>query len=349
MAEKTAYSSKSAFDPKAWRGLLHPRYWLSWCSLGLLALLAWVPTRLRDALCLLLAYPAALVPTRPRRICYANLRTAFPELKPKECRRIYRQMLGTGLCVFAAYAEPSVLPKWLLAWRWQAVGLEHLEAARAQGKAVIFIAPHALAIDRCGLYLSYSGLHMCTMVHQQNNAVYDWFLNAQRLRFGGAVYERSAGLRTLIRELKAGHSCFFLPDQDLGRENSLFADFCGVPKATVTTLPKLAQVSGAAVMQLFSVYNVKKACFEVHFSPIFENYPSGDVLADLTRMNAVIEQMVREHKEQYMWFLRYFKTRPEPDYPNIYANLHFSSFKKGASIDYAGRRRPYTDPRVKKD
>ena len=339
-------NQKAAFNPKAWRRLLKLRYLPAWLSLGLLGLLAFIPNRLRDVLCIALSYPAALVPTRPRRISYANLRTAFPELSAKECRRIFRCMVAVGLAVFVGYAEPSVLPTALLKRRWQVFGQEHLAKARARGKAIIFVAPHALAIDRCGLYLSWSGLEMCTMVHQQNNPVYDWFLNAQRLRFGGAVYERSSGLRTLIRELRAGRSCFFLPDQDLGRENSLFCNFFGVPKATVTTLPKLAAVSGASVLQLFSVYNFKTACYEVHFMPLSDAYPSGDLAADLNCMNQVIESAVRAHKEQYMWFLRFFKSRPTPDYPNIYANLHFSSFKKGASIDYAGRRRPYQDPRA---
>lgn len=336
----TGTTESAAFDPSSWKQLLHPKYWLSWCGLGLLCLLALIPNRLRDAISVVFSYIGALVPTRPRRLAYANLRTAFADYSAKDCRRVYRKMLAVGCSVFMAYAEPTVLPVWLLKRRWKVVGAEHLAEARAAGKPIIFIAPHSLAIDRCGLYLSYAGLHMCTMMHSQRNKVYDWFLNQQRLRFGGAVYERSAGLRTILRELKQGHSCFFLPDQDLGRENSMFVNFMGVPKATLTTLPKMAKVGRATVMQLYSVYNLKTACFEVHFSPVFKNYPSGDLKADLTLMNEVIEQEVRKDPPQYMWFLRYFKTRPDDSYPNIYANLHISSFKRGKSIDYAARRKP---------
>ena len=155
---------------------------------------------------------------------------------------------------------------------------------------------------------------MCTMVHAQRNPVYDWFLNQQRLSFGGAVYERSSGLRTLIRELKNGRSCFFLPDEDLGRDSSRFINFLGVPKATVSTLPKLAKVTDAVTMQLFSVYNLKTANFEVHFSEPFADFPSNDL-----------------------------KTRPDESYPDIYENTHLSLWKKGKSIDYAARRRPFVE------
>jgi lauroyl-KDO2-lipid IV(A) myristoyltransferase len=39
-----------ALDHKLSPALFHPRYWLTWFSIVLLALLAWCPVRLRDAL-----------------------------------------------------------------------------------------------------------------------------------------------------------------------------------------------------------------------------------------------------------------------------------------------------------
>ncbi|HIV15336.1 MAG TPA: hypothetical protein IAB18_05415 [Candidatus Avisuccinivibrio pullicola] len=339
--QKVTENASRSFDQRSWRSLVKLRYLPSWLSLGLLCLVGFLPARLRDLIALTLSFIAALVPSKPRRLVYDNLRTALPEYSAHECRVLFRRCVAVGLTVLMAYAQPSILPRRCLEKRWKVHGLEHLEKARADGRAILFIAPHCLAIDRCGLYLSFAGLPMCTMVHEQRNPVYDWFLNSQRLRFGGAVYERSAGLRTIIRELRAGHSCFFLPDQDLGEENSLFVDFLGVPKATLSSLPKLARLGNAQVMQLFSTYSFKSACFEVYFSPVYENYPTDDLHADLKRMNDDISHMIRRFPEQFMWFLRIFKTRPSPEYPNIYADLHYSVWKKGPHIDYAARRRPF--------
>jgi KDO2-lipid IV(A) lauroyltransferase len=42
-----------------------------------------------------------------------------------------------------------------------------------------------------------------------------------------------------------------------------------------------------------------------------ENFPSGDDLADATRVNAAIEEGVRMMPEQYFWVHKRFKTRPE--------------------------------------
>ena len=330
-----------AFDKSSYKELLTLKNLPSWLALACLAVFAYIPNRLRDIFAIVCAYLVFLIPSKPRRVAYANLRTAFPDLSAKECRAISRRSIAVGFCVTLAYGEPTFLPSFMLKRRWIVHGLEHLQKAREEGGPIIFLAPHTYAIDRCGLYLSYVGLEMCTMVRSQKNKVFDWFLNQQRLRFGGSVYERDAGLRTLIRELKSNHSCFFLPDEDLGDKSARFIDFMGVPKATVSTLPKLAKVGNAQVMQLFSTYNIKKAAFEIFLSPVFENYPGSDLDQDLRRMNECIEHELVRHKEQYMWILRIFKTLPDPSYPDIYANTYTSLYKSGKSIDVAGRRRPY--------
>jgi len=47
------------------------------------------------------------------------------------------------------------------------------------------------------------------------------------------------------------------------------------------------------------------------FYPAWENYPSGDDIADTRRVNEFIEDRVREMSEQYFWLHKRFKTRPE--------------------------------------
>jgi KDO2-lipid IV(A) lauroyltransferase len=47
------------------------------------------------------------------------------------------------------------------------------------------------------------------------------------------------------------------------------------------------------------------------FYPAWENYPTGDDIADTRRMNEFIEQRILEMPEQYFWLHKRFKTRPE--------------------------------------
>ena len=88
----------------------------------------------------------------------------------------------------------------------------------------------------------------------------------------------------------------------------LFRSFFGVPTATVTALPRLARLTGAKVVPVIT-QQVGDG-YVVRMYPPWENYPTGDIEADVRRMNAFIEERVLEMPEQYFWAHKRFKTRP---------------------------------------
>ena len=45
------------------------------------------------------------------------------------------------------------------------------------------------------------------------------------------------------------------------------------------------------------------------------NFPTDGVVADTSAVNALIEQMVREAPDEYLWIHRRFKTRPPGEKP----------------------------------
>ena len=60
---------------------------------------------------------------------------------------------------------------------------------------------------------------------------------------------------------------------------------------------------------------------ELHFDSPLEQFPSGDPIADTTRMNQIIEDWVHKLPAQYFWVHRRFKTRP-PNLPPLYSSPH---------------------------
>ncbi|MNC93074.1 Lipid A biosynthesis lauroyl acyltransferase [compost metagenome] len=46
------------------------------------------------------------------------------------------------------------------------------------------------------------------------------------------------------------------------------------------------------------------------FYPAWSDFPTGNLAADVRRMNAFIEERVQEMPEQYFWLHKRFKTRP---------------------------------------
>jgi KDO2-lipid IV(A) lauroyltransferase len=50
--------------------------------------------------------------------------------------------------------------------------------------------------------------------------------------------------------------------------------------------------------------------WRVRFYPAWEDYPGDDMVAATRRMNAFIEERVREAPAEYFWTHKRFKTRP---------------------------------------
>jgi KDO2-lipid IV(A) lauroyltransferase len=89
----------------------------------------------------------------------------------------------------------------------------------------------------------------------------------------------------------------------------VFVPFFGVPAATITATSRFAQVNNSAVV-LFSHYRKEdNSGYHLNFSPILENYPSGDDVADATRINLLIEESIRKQPDQYLWLHKRFKTQ----------------------------------------
>ena len=118
--------------------------------------------------------------------------------------------------------------------------------------------------------------------------------------------------------MRDGFHFFYLPDQDHGADLSLFVSFFGQMKATLPALPKLVKLAGASVIPMFSAYNPDSGRYELIFRPAMEPYPTVDLEADTRRMNEEIEIMLDPRREQYMWFLKYFRTRPAGDLTKVY-------------------------------
>ena len=198
----------------------------------------------------------------------------------------------------------------------QVEGMEHLKAAAEGGKPVIALAPHFIGLNMGGIRIAHEYPGTSSIYSKQKNPVLDRIFLKARTRFGNPhLVSRQEGLRSVIRVIKSGKPFYFLPDMDFGIRDAIFSPFFGVPTATITALPRLAKLTGAKVIPVIT--RQAGAGYVARFYPAWEDYPTGDIEADVRRMNAFIEERVREMPEQYFWAHKRFKTRP-PGEPSPY-------------------------------
>ncbi len=297
---------------------LHPRYWPSWLGYAFLRTAALLPLPVIWALGGAIGELFYLLHAERRHITRVNLRLCFPELGERArntiARRHFREFMRASLTVpIAWWGSVSRLNR-LVRCR----DCHYLDDALSAGRRIILLAPHFVGMEIGGIYLASSRHSQFVNLYKRpKNPLLDYLISQRRTRFGGVLVERMEGLRPAIQGIKRGLVFYYLPDQDQGSSGAVFAPFFGVQAATLTSLGRLAAITGAVVIPCFTRQLGYGRGYEVIFRPPLDNFPSGDERADARRMNHEIEIGVREMPEQYFWVHRRFKTRP-PGSPSLY-------------------------------
>jgi Kdo2-lipid IVA lauroyltransferase/acyltransferase len=287
-----------------------PRHWGTWLGLGLLWLLHALPRPAVRGVVPVFAWLLRVGSSKRRRIAEINLSWCFPEMTPDQRGALllahYRYaaqcMLDYGMLWFGSPATHAA--------RIRVIGEEHFLRLHARNVPVIVLAPHSLALDHGGLRMSqlHDGV---SFAKPMRNPVVEWINHRSRTRYSGDIFTRDQGLRPAIRQIRQGRFFYYLPDEDLGAEGAVFADFFNVPKATLTALGRLARLTGAAVLPSFAFYDDDSDQYVLKLWPPLEGFPSGEDAADARTMNAAVEEAIREAPAQYLWTMRMFRTRPD--------------------------------------
>lgn len=299
-----------------YRAFWHPRWWPTWCLLGLIWLIAQLPLRLQHRLGSFIGWLAYHLAGSRRRITQTNIDLCFPELDAQQRQQLVRQTFrSNGIGVFEAATGWFRNPERLRPIT-QVHGFEHLEAALKSGKGVLLLGGHYSTLDLGGSLISLY-IDADVMQRDHNNALMNAVMTRSReSRYGVALGRKD--LRGLLRRLKANRIVWYAPDQDYGRRNSVFARFFGVPAATITATARIARTSGCQVVPFSHFRRDDGLGYDIFFQPALAQFPSGDDVADAERVNQVIEQQIRRHPDQYLWMHRRFKTRPDPAENNPY-------------------------------
>jgi Kdo2-lipid IVA lauroyltransferase/acyltransferase len=282
--------------------------------IALLWLLHWLPLpilgRIGAAVGSLMYYA---IPKR-RKIALTNLRLCMPELTE-------RQRIDIARRHFQGYSR-SILERSLIWWAPipRLRRLIHVEPAVPQAAMesgpTILLCPHFVCLDVAGVAARV--IPVATIYSPQKNKAFDDLLRYGRERFGPVrLFTRDDGIKPILRALRDGLPYFMLPDMDFGEKDATFVPFFGIPAATLTALGRLSAATGAKVIPVVATFLPNYEGYRVTFYPAWEDYPGGDMIEATRRMNAFIEERVREHPAEYFWTHKRFKTRP-PGEPSFY-------------------------------
>jgi KDO2-lipid IV(A) lauroyltransferase len=192
-------------------------------------------------------------------------------------------------------------------------GMEATEAARAQGKALLFLTPHMGCFE---IAAQYASLRIPITVLYRAPKL-GWLEPLMREGRGrGSVRLVPAdfrGVRELFAALKRGEAAGFLPDQVPGAGEGEWAEFFGRPAYTATLAPKLAQRDDIACFLAYAKRLPRAAGYTI----VIRRFPEPrDGENAVRHLNRALEELVRECPEQYLWGYNRYKTplgaKPKP-------------------------------------
>ena len=202
-----------------------------------------------------------------------------------------------------------------LAWIWgrtcdevlgkvrECSGLEHIEAAQARGKGIIFLTPHLGCFEIAALYAA-QRMPIAVLYRPPKLRWLEGAMRNGRER-GQATLAKTdvSGVRLLYKALKRGEAIGLLPDQVPGQGEGEWADFFARPAYTMTLAGRLAESSGATVLLVYSERLPHGQGYAIHVEPL----PLDFAAPVPQQINAALEQVIRAFPAQYLWSYNRYK------------------------------------------
>ena len=201
-------------------------------------------------------------------------------------------------------SRETILPKIIRDEGW-----EHVQAARAAGKGILFLTPHLGCFEITAQYAaSHTDATPITVLFRKPRQAWaESILRAGRTRIGMNVAPADlSGVRRLIRALKSGESVGLLPDQVPAAGQGVWLPWFDKPAYTMTLAARLAQ-TGAGVIFAFAERLPQGEGFILTCAAPETPLPLDDLAATAAAINDGLATLIRRCPAQYLWGYNRYK------------------------------------------
>ena len=261
---------------------------------------------------------------RHRHIADVNLRIVFPDMPRRRRNKIARmsfQNAGMNLLEISRLDMLTTENISRLVEYDENAGLNNYRTALSLGKGILYLTGHFSSWELLPTAHALHGYPLCFTTRPLDNARFENFLRRVRESKGNTVIYKKDSARRILRELKFGRAAGVLMDHNVSPVEGIFADFFGVPAATSTGVALLALRTGAPVLPGY-LTPLRDGRYIIKFLPHVEMTRTGDTTEDLRvntqNLNKVIERIVLEQPESWLWGHKRWKNRPAEDPRDIY-------------------------------
>ena len=185
-----------------------------------------------------------------------------------------------------------------------------IDRAMAQNRPIIFMTPHVgcfevLPVWFADTYFESTGRNLSLLYRPPKNK---WLRkivgNARQAPGIVACPTTLSGVKTVIKNLRQGHTFGVLPDQVPSAGDGVWVPFFGKEAYTMVLPLRVAYQSDA--IRIFAWSKRTQHGWELHAFE-WDEPLTGDLPTDAAAMNAQIESIIRRMPEQYAWGYNRYK------------------------------------------
>ena len=296
---------------------LLPTYWLTWIGISFSLLLIFIPQPLRIVIGKFIGLCIYTFNKKRVDIAKTNIKMCFPNMDNASIENMtskYFSNLGRTFTDFPIlwWKKDKAVQKII-----EVKGMENISHELAKGKGVIALTAHSVSLDFAGRSLS--KYPIISMYKPFRNDLINWFVGRSRSKItdNASVFPRNNfPFKNVLQALKKPNVFFYVGDEDLGYENSEFADFFGQQKSTLVAIRKIVEITNCSVVPVLNLFDSKSSKYITYIDKPLSDFPSDSITNDARLINSSFEKLINIEKTEYMWSLRFFQTRPKNvDYP----------------------------------
>jgi Kdo2-lipid IVA lauroyltransferase/acyltransferase len=185
-------------------------------------------------------------------------------------------------------------------------GADLIDAARATGRGIVFLTPHLGCFEATAQGYAARYGRITVLYRPARKPWLRELVDTSRERANLATAPTTmAGVKQMLKALKAGEAIGLLPDQVPSKGLGVWAPFFGREAYTMTLSARLAQQTGATVLLAWGERLPWGRGYRIHLRRWpGELSPRPEVAA--AQINAEMEELIRECPQQYLWgYARY--------------------------------------------
>jgi len=289
-----------------------PKYWMTWVFLGLSFIVAHLPFITRKFLGEMIGRILYKFNSQKKKIIKINLSLTFNNISDNEIEEITQSFFRNLGHMYMSLPSLWWKSDTKIQKSIQKQNLQYIDDTLANNQSVILLAPHTLSLDYGGRALS--EYNLLSMYKPFKNSLMNWFIGKSRSKDTDKVivYPRDkTSIKKIIRKMKKPSVLYFLADEDISPEDSLFSKFFDTNKTSLKSVSKLAKITNAKVIPCTCHFDINTNCYLFNVMEKLENFPSGNIEDDCRKINSTLEKQILIDKSQYMWTLRIYKHRED--------------------------------------